>query len=74
MMKKAFDIAKEYPHEEIEASIERYMKCGVGICGICSMDGMRTCVDGTVFNKEFLEKSKCFGVCHRKKTGEIEKY
>jgi dihydroorotate dehydrogenase electron transfer subunit len=72
MMKAAFDIVKEYPHKEIEASMERYMKCGVGICGICSMDGMRTCVDGTIFKKDFLERSKFFGKLHRKKTGELE--
>jgi dihydroorotate dehydrogenase electron transfer subunit len=72
MMKKAFDIAIEYPHEEVECSIEKYMKCGVGICGICSMDGMRTCVDGTVFGEKFLSQSRCFGKSHRKKTGEIE--
>ncbi len=73
MMKRAFDMAKAYPHEEIECSIERYMKCGVGICGICSMDGLRTCVDGNIFNEKFLAKSKCFGISRRKKTGEIER-
>ena len=72
MMKAAFDIAKEYPHKEIEASMERYMKCGVGICGVCAMDGARTCVDGTIFKKDFLERSKFFGKLHRKKTGELE--
>tara|TARA_Y100000310_G_C20699965_1_gene828824 strand:- start:1315 stop:3000 length:1686 start_codon:yes stop_codon:yes gene_type:complete len=74
MMKKTFDIAKQSNFEDIEASMERYMKCGVGICGICSMDGSRTCVDGTVYKEKFLSNSKCFGISHRKKTGELEKY
>ncbi len=37
------------------------------------MGGIKTYVNGSVLGDEFLAASKCFGVCHRKKTGEIEK-
>jgi dihydroorotate dehydrogenase electron transfer subunit len=33
----------------LQASLERMMKCGVGICGSCSIDGLRVCRDGPVF-------------------------
>ena len=71
MMKAAFEIQKKVKHKEIECSIERYMKCGVGICGICSCDGLRTCVDGPVLDEKTLSSSKHFGKFHRKKTGEL---
>jgi len=55
----------------LEASIERYMKCGVGICGVCSCDGLRMCVDGPIMGYEFLKASASFGKKHRTKTTEI---
>ncbi|RQD82057.1 MAG: dihydroorotate dehydrogenase electron transfer subunit [Methanocalculus sp. MSAO_Arc2] len=32
-------------------SLHRYMKCGIGVCGSCSIDpeGLRVCADGPVF-------------------------
>jgi dihydroorotate dehydrogenase electron transfer subunit len=35
--------------KKIFLSIERYMKCGIGLCGSCSCSGYRVCVDGPVF-------------------------
>ncbi len=33
-----------------EFSLDRYMKCGIGICGSCVIgNGMRVCVEGPVF-------------------------
>ncbi len=33
-----------------EMSLERYMKCGIGVCGSCVMgNGVRVCVEGPVF-------------------------
>lgn len=55
----------------IECSIERYMKCGVGICGVCSCDGYRTCVDGPIFNYDFIRTSQMFGKYHRAKTTKL---
>ena len=38
------------------ASLERYMKCGIGVCDSCAIDGMHVCTDGPVFSREQLEK------------------
>lgn len=36
---------------KVEMSLERYMKCGIGLCGSCVLDnGLRVCVEGPVFN------------------------
>lgn len=72
MEKRAFELERGFPHTGIQTSVERYMKCGVGICGICSLDGWRTCVDGPVLGEEVLAGCKQFGHCGRKKTGEVE--
>ena len=34
----------------IYISLERRMKCGVGKCGHCQINGLYTCIDGPVFN------------------------
>lgn len=34
----------------IYVSLERHMKCGVGKCGHCQINGLYTCQDGPVFN------------------------
>lgn len=39
-----------------QASLERVMKCGVGICGSCELAGYRVCKDGPVFNLEDLKQ------------------
>lgn len=38
------------PEEHIIVSLERRMKCGVGKCGHCQINGMYVCKDGPVFN------------------------
>jgi len=71
MMKAAVDVQLPYS-DNIECSVERYMKCGVGICGVCSCDGYRTCVDGPVFPyRSFLKSSEMFGRVHRAKNTKI---
>ncbi len=39
-----------------QASLERYMKCGFGICGSCVLDpvGLRVCTEGPIFEGNFL--------------------
>lgn len=32
----------------LQLSVERYMKCGVGLCGSCDLAGRRVCVEGPV--------------------------
>ncbi len=38
------------PEENIVVSLERRMKCGVGKCGHCQINGLYVCKDGPVFN------------------------
>lgn len=42
--------------EKIQASIDRYFKCGLGICGSCALDpeGIRPCVEGPVIRGDRL--------------------
>jgi len=48
-----------------QLSLERYMKCGIGICGSCMIGNKRVCKDGPVFNGEALLTSKEFGKSKR---------
>lgn len=69
MMKKAFDIEKSHTYvNRIFASVERYCACGIGLCGKCSFDGLRVCVDGPGFEGLSLDRSKDFGRFKRDKT------
>ena len=48
---------------EYYASLERIMRCGCGLCGLCAIDplGLLVCKDGPVFSLEILRKIKDFG-------------
>jgi dihydroorotate dehydrogenase electron transfer subunit len=49
----------------IQVSLERYMKCAVGLCGSCGIGPYRVCRDGPVFDGEMLRRvSEEFG--HRR--------
>jgi dihydroorotate dehydrogenase electron transfer subunit len=54
-----------------QASLERHMKCGCGICGTCAMDptGVLVCREGPVFTSKDLLKLEEFGKYHRDSTG-----
>ena len=39
----------EFPDESIITTLERRMKCGVGLCGRCNIGNKYVCVDGPVF-------------------------
>jgi NAD(P)H-flavin reductase len=41
--------AKGLGDTDIVVSLERYMKCGVGKCGHCTIDHLYCCMDGPVF-------------------------
>ena len=58
----------------VQASLERMMKCGVGICGSCCMGEDLVCKDGTVFDGDHLLSNKEFGHFYRNKAGILEKY
>ena len=40
--------------ENIVTTLERHMKCGVGICGHCHSGGRLVCIDGPVFTADQL--------------------
>jgi len=52
-----------------QMSLERYMKCGAGLCGSCAMDGKRVCREGPVFTGEELAEMKEFGKQRRDECG-----
>ncbi len=52
-----------------QVSLERYMKCGIGICDACALDDRLVCVDGPVFTGEQLARSEDFGAWRRDKSG-----
>ncbi|MCF7842498.1 MAG: FAD/NAD(P)-binding protein, partial [Lentisphaeria bacterium] len=41
--------SKRLPDEQVFVSLERRMKCGVGKCGHCQINGKYCCQDGPVF-------------------------
>jgi dihydroorotate dehydrogenase electron transfer subunit len=57
MVKKIFELteARKLP---IEASLERLMRCGIGLCGSCVIGKYRVCRDGPVFTAAQLRETK----------------
>jgi len=68
MMKKVVDICNK-SKVECEASLERMMKCGFGVCGVCMVNDQIVCMDGPIFNSKQLSKMSEFGSFARLKTG-----
>ena len=54
---------------ECQLSLERFMKCGAGLCGSCVIDGIRVCKEGPVFSSAELRKMKEFGSSKRDECG-----
>ena len=54
-----------------QLSLERYMKCGYGLCGNCVVDplGIRLCVEGPVVKNDMAVKITEFGSYHRDDLG-----
>lgn len=54
-----------------QVSMERYMKCGFGICGQCCMDdsGLRLCKEGPVLTGKRALQHPEFGKYHRDSAG-----
>ncbi|MBS7650457.1 dihydroorotate dehydrogenase electron transfer subunit [Candidatus Bathyarchaeota archaeon] len=52
-----------------QASLERIMKCGIGICGSCVIDSLRVCREGPVFDGETLRRLDEFGKSRRNHSG-----
>ncbi|KKK43732.1 hypothetical protein LCGC14_0996100 [marine sediment metagenome] len=63
MMAKVQDIA-ESKNIKLQVSLERKMKCGVGLCGSCCVgedNNTTVCKIGPIFNSEQLKKIPQFG-------------
>jgi len=54
---------------ECQLSLERYMKCGAGVCGSCMMNSNRICADGPVFTREQISGMTEFGRAKRDPSG-----
>jgi dihydroorotate dehydrogenase electron transfer subunit len=57
MIRKVFETA-EKTGISIEASLERLMRCAIGLCGSCVIGKYRVCKDGPVFNSNQLREVK----------------
>ena len=63
-------IAKNIP---CEVSVERYMKCGFGVCGQCVVEtGEKMCQIGPVVSAEKAMTFTDFGVFHRGSEGQVK--
>lgn len=60
MMKSVFDYLNGR-EVNCQFSLERSMKCGVGLCDSCSVNGFQVCRDGPVFSIEQLKNMDEFG-------------
>ena len=68
MMKKILDICNKHK-VGCEASLERFMGCGFGVCGKCMVNDKLVCIDGPIFNSKQLNKLSEFGKFARLKSG-----
>ena len=72
MMKKVVALAG-CPAIPVQLSLERYMKCGIGICDSCSMGGFHICVEGPVVEGRTVMAFPEFGVFRRDACGRKER-
>ncbi|MHA2007109.1 MAG: dihydroorotate dehydrogenase electron transfer subunit [Promethearchaeota archaeon] len=70
MLYELFQICEKYDIE-FYASLERIMRCGCGLCGLCTLDpiGLLVCKDGPIFERKELRELKDFGNYKREFTG-----
>ncbi|MBD3164654.1 dihydroorotate dehydrogenase electron transfer subunit [Candidatus Woesearchaeota archaeon] len=68
MIQGIFNICEKH-NVECQASLERFMKCGIGICGSCAINDRLVCKDGPVFRSEQIRKLTEFGKFARMKSG-----
>jgi dihydroorotate dehydrogenase electron transfer subunit len=69
LMMKGVQMLGERFSIPVEASLERYMKCAIGICGSCCINDKLVCQDGTIFDSVSLKQLTEFGVSYRDKSG-----
>jgi dihydroorotate dehydrogenase electron transfer subunit len=70
MMLKGMQMAEE-KGIDAQISVERYMKCGFGVCGNCCVDGLGvpSCKEGPVMPLAKVKELRDFGKYHRDKLG-----
>lgn len=69
MILKVFELAEEHG-AEMQASLERLMRCAIGLCGSCVIGKYRVCADGPVFTSNQLRLMKDeFGYSKRDRCG-----
>lgn len=75
MMKAVGEIA-EAAKVSCSLSMERYMKCGFGVCGQCALDdtGICVCKEGPVMDWDLVKKVEEFGKYHRDAQGKKHYY
>ncbi|MBU1343887.1 MAG: dihydroorotate dehydrogenase electron transfer subunit [Proteobacteria bacterium] len=68
MMYHVFNICEKH-HIPCQVSLERYMRCGFGVCGACVCGKQVVCKDGPVFGSDTLRKMKDFNTKALLKSG-----
>ena len=70
MLSKLFQICEKH-NIEYYASLERIMRCGCGLCGLCAIDpiGLLVCKDGPIFSSDILGQMEDFGKFKRDFSG-----
>jgi dihydroorotate dehydrogenase electron transfer subunit len=69
MILKVFELT-EQRGVQMQASLERLMRCAIGLCGSCVIGKYRVCADGPVFTSEQLRYVKNeFGLSKRDRCG-----
>ncbi len=75
MLKKISEVTAKYKIPS-QLSLERYMKCGYGLCGNCVVDplGIRLCIEGPVVKNDTCVKIEEFGKYHRDDLGKKKEF
>ncbi len=69
MMRKVVEAA--HPRGiPVHCSVERWMKCALGLCDACALGPWHVCVDGPVFASDALTSTPDFGAFHRNSAGQ----
>ncbi|MEM0475551.1 MAG: dihydroorotate dehydrogenase electron transfer subunit [Candidatus Norongarragalinales archaeon] len=55
----------------LQFSLERFMKCGYGVCGNCACGSRLACIDGPVFSPRDLLELSDFGKARRDASGAV---
>jgi len=73
MLRALVDIARK-ENIKCQCSLERYMKCGIGLCGSCQCGKYTVCGDGPVFTGQQLLEMLDFGKWNRDASGKVVRF